>query len=362
MTRPVPRAVVNPRPRPDRVLAPPDERVQQFHRGLPGYRPTPLHCLDATAAALGVGSVYVKDESDRLGLPAFKILGASWAAAQALRRWPKTTTLLTASAGNHGRAVARAAGQRGLACRVYLPAETSESRAEAIRGEGAEVVRVDGDYGCAVAAAERAAAEGGTLIADMTDDAAAPSPAWVVEGYSTLFREAAEQAPRCFDLVLVGVGVGSLAAAAVRFAVHEQPGSRVVGVEPEAAACLAASLAAGRPVTVATPGTSMAGLNCATPSAAAWPTNRDGLAGTVTVGDPEAHAAMVSLAGFGLVIGDCGAATLAGLQRLVADDRCAALRAAVGLDRTTRVLCIAGEGPTDPAAYNQAIGRSSYRG
>lgn len=50
-----------------------------YHRSLPGYRPTPLVDIPGLAAALGVARVLVKDESDRLGLPAFKILGASWA-------------------------------------------------------------------------------------------------------------------------------------------------------------------------------------------------------------------------------------------------------------------------------------------
>ena len=95
----------------------------------------------------------------------------------------------------------------------------------------------------------------------------------------------------------------------------------------------------------------MAGLDCAEISATAWPSLRDGIAGMVTVADPEAHAAMRELAGAGLAIGDCGAAPLAGLRALATEDACAELRAAVGLGRRSRVLLIATEGATDPDAY-----------
>jgi diaminopropionate ammonia-lyase len=121
------------------------------------------------------------------------------------------------------------------------------------------------------------------------------------------------------------------------------------------AACLTASLEAGRPATVPTPGTTMAGLDCAEVSAAAWPVLRAGIHGTVTVDDAEVAAAMRELAAAGLAIGECGAAPLAALRRLVAEDGCEALRAAVGLGPRSRVLLVATEGPTDPVTYERAV-------
>ena len=299
--------------------------------------------LPALARDLGLAAVLVKDESDRLGLPAFKVLGASWAVERALRERPGVRTLVAASAGNHGRAVAHVARRRGLACRVFLPARSVAARREAIAGEGAEVVVVDGTYEEAVA---RAAAEGArpdTIeIADVGDSGPAR---WVIDGYATLFAEAAEQA--AFDLLIVPVGVGSLAAAAARFAA--QAGVAVVGVEPARAACLTASLAAGEPTAVPTPGTTMAGLDCAEVSGAAWPSLRDGMHGMVTVDDAEAHAAMRELAAAGLTIGESGAAPLAGLRALVEDARCSALREHVGLGGDSRVLLVATEGLTGDA-------------
>src|SRR5689334_9194556 len=151
----------------------------------------------------------------------------------------------------------------------------------------------------------------------------------MIEGYSTLFRELAEQAGGALDVLIVPIGVGSLAAAAVQGAA----GARVIGVEPVTAACVTESLRAGEPVDVPTPGTTMAGLDCARPSAVAWPILRDGLYGTVTVTDDQAAAAIRGLATHGLAIGESGAAPLAALHLLDLDD-------------DERVALIASEGPT----------------
>ena len=134
------------------------------------------------------------------------------------------TSIWAASEGNHGRAVARAAAQRGLAARIFLPAATSEARAAAIAGEGAEVVRVAGVYEDAVAAAAAGDREpGAATLADVAYDEADPVARWVSDGYSTIFAEAAEQADAPFDVVLCQIGVGSFASAAIRFACHQEP-------------------------------------------------------------------------------------------------------------------------------------------
>jgi diaminopropionate ammonia-lyase len=308
------------------AVPPPSGEARAFHASLPGYAPTPVH-------ELGDG-VLLKDESSRLGLPAFKVLGASWAIERAVRERPGLKTLVAASAGNHGRAVAHEAARRGLACRIFLPERSVAARRDAIAAEGAEIV-VGGSYEEALALAAAAGAEPDAAeIADSGDSRPAHD---VIDGYQTLFAEAAEQAD--FDTVLVPVGVGSLAAAAARFGAAA--GATVIGVEPETAACLTASLAAGEPVSVPTPGSSMAGLDCGEVSAAAWPSLRAGVHGTVTVSDPEAHTAMRELAGAGLAIGDCGAAGLAALRK-------------AGIDG--RVLLIATEGVTDPDSYGRTVG------
>jgi diaminopropionate ammonia-lyase len=344
---PVP-ALANPAANPSAV-PPPSPDAAAFHAALPGYAPTPLRDLGALASELGLGTVALKDESSRLGLPAFKVLGAAWAVERALREQPGLHTLVAASAGNHGRAVAHVAAARGLRARILLPARAAAARREATAAEGAEVVVVDGDYEDAVALAAAAGAEPGTL--ELADVGAAGPASWVIDGYATLFAETAAQGS--FDLILVPVGVGSLAAAAARFGAAT--GTQVIGVEPVTAACLTASLAAGEPTTVPTPGTAMAGLDCAAVSAAAWPSLRAGIHGTVTVTDAEVRAAMRELAAARLAIGDCGAAPLAALRALAGDPRAAGLRDAVALGPRTRVLLIATEGPTDPEGYRAAV-------
>jgi diaminopropionate ammonia-lyase len=351
-----PRAVVNRNLDLSQIPPSAGPEVTEFHQQLPGYHMTPLRRLDGLASTLGLGGVYVKDESDRFGLPAFKILGASWSVEQTLRVHPETRVVVAASTGNHGRAVARAAAQRSLACRIYLPAATSQIRAALISAEGAQVTRVDGDYDAAVAEAQLSAERAATaLIADTATEEVSQSATWVVDGYSTLFREIAAQTPVAFDLVIIPAGVGSFAAAAIRWVTHQHSTAAVVAVEPVTAACLTASLQAGEMVTVPTPGTTMAGLDCGTPSANAWSTLRSGLTGTITIADSETHQSMRALAREGLTIGDCGAATLAALGELALGDACNDLRAVIHLSESANILCVATEGASDPTAYKCTV-------
>ena len=294
--------------------------AREFHRTLPGYAPTPLVELPGLAAELGVGRVLVKDESARLGLPAFKVLGASWACRQVQARTPGVD-LVAATDGNHGRAVARMAGHFGVGATVFVPAVMLPETADRIAGEGATVVRVDGNYDEAVRRAAAFADErpGRALVQDTAWEGYTDVPAWIVEGYSTLLQEVDEQLGPV-DLVAVPVGVGSLAEAVVRH--YRQDGGlrpRVLSVEPDTAACVLASLHQQRPVTVPTAETVMAGLNCGTVSGSAWPVLRDGLDAAVAVTDDDALRAVDDLGALGVWSGPCGAATLAGVRAVLTD-------------------------------------------
>lgn len=290
--------------------------VRSFHSSLPGYAPTPLVELPAVAAELGVGRVLVKDESTRLGLSAFKVLGASWACKQVLDRQPGAV-LVTATDGNHGRAVARMAAWFDTTATVFVPDVMPREAADLIASEGAEVVRTAGDYDRTVrAAAEHAnAAEGRALVQDTAWPGYDEVPAWIVEGYETLLEEIDEALGRAPDLVVVPVGVGSLAQSVVTH--YRRPGSAhpsVLSVEPDSAACVLASLSQGRPSSVETADTVMAGLNCGTISSAAWPVLRHGCDAAVAVTDEQALRASADLDALGVSSGACGAATLAGAR------------------------------------------------
>jgi diaminopropionate ammonia-lyase len=313
--------------------------VRSFHRSLPGYRETPLVPLPRLAEELGVRAVLVKDESSRLGLPAFKMLGASWAVFRALAErcdpepapdlealrtalaGSSPVRLITATDGNHGRAVARMGALLDLPVTVVVPRGVSETAVALIGGEGCEVQVLDLSYDDAVRhAADLAAADpSGLLVQDTSWPGYEDVPQWIVDGYATLFSEAAEQAEEMglrFDAMFVPVGVGSLAHAAVQFAATRPAPCDVVAVEPDTAACVQASLAAGELTSVDTATTVMAGLNCGTPSYLAWPDLAAGLSGCVTVTDDQAAAAMDELAAAGVDSGACGAASLAALRTL----------------------------------------------
>lgn len=317
--------------------------MRDFHRSLPGYAVTPLVELPELAAELGVGRVLVKDESSRLGLPAFKVLGASWACHQLLLRQPGAE-LVTATDGNHGRAVARMAKHFRVAATVFVPDVMLPETAAAIEAEGARVFRLQVGYDDAVRAAAAYAAEsdGRALVQDTAWDGYTEVPAWIVDGYRTLLEEVDEQLGSAPDLVAVPVGVGSLAEAVVRH--HRRPDAphpTVLSVEPDTAACVLASVIANEPVTVPTGSTVMAGLNCGTISSTAWPVLRGGCDAAVAVNDDEARRAVADLGMLGLSSGPSGAATLAGVRVALADP---AHRAALDLRRDAVVVLLSTEG------------------
>jgi diaminopropionate ammonia-lyase len=319
--------------------APPDPAASAFHAGLPGYRPTKLTELPALAEELGVGRVFVKDESTRLGLPAFKVLGASWGVAQvlaasstpaevaALRRAAADhpVELVTATDGNHGRAVAWMGRLLGLKARVFVPRVVPAEASAAIAAEGATVTVVDGPYDRSVelAAAHAAAGQRRALVQDTAWPGYERVPGWIVEGYGTLLREVdaqlAEHGLPGPDLVGVPVGVGSLAQAVVAH-YRSRPPRRgtsppaVLSVEPDTAACLLASLHNGASWSVPTADTVMVGLNCGTPSSLAWPVLAAGLDAATAVPDRAAVRAAADLGRLGVPAGPCGAAPLAGAR------------------------------------------------
>jgi diaminopropionate ammonia-lyase len=317
-----------------------------FHQAQPGYRPSRLVEAPELAASLAVGRVLVKDESDRFGLPAFKILGVSWAVERALSDGAAgVTALVAATDGNHGRAVARGAAQRGLAARIFVAAGVHPAAVAAISGEGATVTTVpdsyDGTIAAAIADVER---NGGLLVQDTAWPGYEQLPAWIVEGYATMFLEIDEQLGGTGpDLLVVPVGVGSLAQAAIghyrRAGMGNPPG--LLSVEPDGAACVLRSLQRDELVTVATSPTVMTGLNCGTPSAAAWPYLRQGLDAAVAVPDSAATTAVAELAAAGVPSGPCGAATLAGARLALGDPE---HRDHLGIGATSTVVLLSTEG------------------
>lgn len=362
------------------------ERVRGFHRSLPGFAPTPLLALPGLARSLGVAAVYVKDEGHRLGLQAFKALGASYAVAsylgralglkelsyQALRQGlaqrPELArlSLVSATDGNHGRGLAWVAAQLGLPCRIYLPQGTAAERVAAVQELGAEAVLYPGNYDqCVAAAAAAAAALGGLLVQDTAWPGYEELPLAIMQGYSTMAAEALEDlGGRWPSHVFLQAGVGSMAAAVTACLVQEAarrglPLPCLVLVEPLQAACLYATAQAGDGLLHQVEGSlasMMAGLCCGLPSSLAWQLLAPYVRAYGAMGDGWAARAMVRLArpmagDEALEAGESGAAGLGCALALLQAPALAPERERLGLGGRSSILCFSTEGATDRANY-----------
>jgi diaminopropionate ammonia-lyase len=350
-------------------------RRRSFHQLLPEFAATPLHASTALADFVGVESVLVKDERCRLGLPSFKILGASWAAvrslqARGLKGIPTIGSIrafaadneplvfVTATDGNHGRAVAHIARVFGAEAMILLPSAISHARADSIREEGAVVVRISGSYEDAVEAAQKLTdlSANAVLVADTSSDSDEGPGDWVIEGYTTIFEELEEQleahpsVTAAETLIAIPAGVGALAAACIRHVANSPllAQSRLITVEPDSAACVKAAVERGEPVRLANAHTSvMATLNAGQVSTAAWPYLATGLEAAVSVSDDQLVEALRALARHDLDCGESGAASIAGARAFVA-----------GLPKSRsprRVIALLTEGVTDPDLHRRLL-------
>lgn len=348
--------------------------MRAFFAARPQLQPTPTHAMPALAEHLGIGALSVKDETSRFGLNAFKLLGGRFAietliAEGAIR---PGDTVVCASEGNHGRAVARAAREAGCPSRVYMAGDAAASRVEAIAGEGAAVVRVEGSYDDAVRVMRHdAAAHGWTIVSDTSWEGYERIPRLIMLGYTRMIDEILQPAlsegrghgssrVEGFDSVFVQGGVGGLLCGVASACAFRFPDGRpsVVCVEPSQAACLMASARAGRPVAVAGPlETRLAGLRNREVSPLAFDAVQPIVDAYLAIDDAWAFAAMRRLATpLGqdprVAAGASGSAALGGLLALFGDSALTSTREELGLDRGSRVLAIVSEGVTDPSLWD----------
>ncbi|HEV7455421.1 MAG TPA: diaminopropionate ammonia-lyase [Roseococcus sp.] len=335
----------------------------------PGYAPTPLHAIPAE----GVASLHYKDESQRFGLRSFKALGGAYAVARLLgqelaRRGTANNangaalesgqyahateqiTVTCATDGNHGRSVAWGAQRFGARCVIFVHENVSQGRRDAIAAFGAEVREVPGNYDDSVRAAQRAADENGWfVISDTSYPGYTEPPRDVMQGYRLMAEEALAQMPAPPTHVFVPGGVGGVAAAVSVQLRHQAPGARLVVAEPEEAACLLESAAAGemRAVTGALD-TIMAGLACGEPSLLAWQELERAAFAFMAVPDSAVPPAMRALHARGIEAGESAVAGLIAFESAMAD---VSARAMLGLGPESRVLVFGTEGATDPELY-----------
>ncbi|MEG6584667.1 diaminopropionate ammonia-lyase [Dendrosporobacter sp. 1207_IL3150] len=363
------------------------KKVQEFHKSFPQYNPTPLYTLPCLARRLGVAGIYIKDESKRFGLNAFKVLGGSYAMARyiaeklqfdisdlpydvlispKIRELIGNLTFATTTDGNHGRGVAWTAKQLKQQANVYMPKGSSYERLQAIRNEGAIATITNFNYDDTVRlTAEQACKKGWVVVQDTAWGGYEDIPTWIMQGYGTLTAEAFEQL-ETFNVekpshIFMQAGVGSLAGSMQAYLTDlfkdERP--KVTIVESNQADCFYQSVLAGdgKPRNVGGDmKTIMAGLACGEPNSIGWNFLRDYSEVFVSCSDSIAARGMRVLGNPNgndqrIISGESGAVTLGLLYYLMTNKDSEKAKSALGLNADSTILLVSTEGNTDPEKY-----------
>ena len=368
------------------------KKVQAFHASFPVYKETPLAVLKETAGLLGIDNIYVKDESYRFGLNAFKVLGGSYAignylaqklgkaisempyerlVSEEVRKELGDITFVTATDGNHGRGVAWTAGQLRQRAVVYMPKGSAAERLENIRAEGAEASITDLNYDGAVRLANRQAQEKGwVMVQDTAWEGYEDIPQWIMQGYGTMGYEAYTQLPEKPTHIFLQAGVGSMAGAVAGFfaGVYGKDRPIITIVEPDKADCIfrTAKAADGRlHFVTGDMDTIMAGLACGEPCSIGWNVLKDYADYFISCPDYMAAQGMRILgnpaAGDSRVIaGESGAAAFGCVSEILRNPRYAQIKERLKLNKTSRVLFFNTEGDTDRENYRSIVWDGIY--
>lgn len=367
------------------------ESVRNFHMTLNEYKATPLVELNDLAKRLGVKNIFVKDESHRFGLNAFKALGATYAVAKLLceklnidineasfdyfmnaevHEVIKDMVFVTATDGNHGRGLAWAVNKLGCQSVVFMPKGSSKVRLRAIKDAGATASITDLNYDDAVRHALKYADEhGGIMVQDTAWEGYEKIPNWITQGYATMANESYEQLRlegcRRPTHIFLQAGVGSMAGAVLGYYanVFKEKCPNTIIVEPEKANCIykSALINDGKPHNVTGDlNTIMAGLACGEPNPITWEILRD--LGCAYVSCPDlvsAQGTRVLANPVGsdkrIIAGESGSVGIGLLSIILGDEGCISFRDDLGLDEHSIILCFNTEGDTDPYHYDQIV-------
>lgn len=364
------------------------EKALHFHSSIPGYKATPLHSLHSLAQYLGVNSVYVKDESERFGLNAFKSLGASYAIASfyseklnidlnsihfnelvKLVKNAPSTTFATATDGNHGKGVAWAASLFGQKAKVYMPKGSSPARLEAIKNLGADACITDLNYDDTVQmAADLSEKHHWVLVQDTAWEGYQQIPLSIMQGYTTIIAEIYKQNEDFFNRishVILQAGVGSFAASMAASLFNFKKGNKpkISIVEPESANCLyrSSQSTSGSPVRVyGDLATMMAGLACGEPNPFSWNILRTCSDDFFSCSDKISALGMRILGNPidpdpKIISGESGSVPIGLLHELTKNNAMERIRKKLELDQASNVLVINTEGNTDPENYRNIV-------
>ncbi|MTI67503.1 MAG: diaminopropionate ammonia-lyase [Firmicutes bacterium] len=370
--------------------------VRKFHSSIKGYQATPLVSLEGLSKRLGVSRIYVKDESYRFGLNAFKSLGGTFAIAKILceklgvnikdvnfeyfkseevNKKIKDMVFITATDGNHGRGVAWAASQLGCKSYVYMPKGSAKRRVDAISEAGAEVYVTDLNYDDAVRLANQKAEENDwCLVQDTAWEGYEEIPKWISQGYTTMANEAIDQMKldgvQKPTHVFLQAGVGAMAGGVLGYYVNKFKGDHPVTVivEPHEAACIYKSAMAGDGKARNVAGeldTIMAGLACGEPNTITWEVLRDFASGYVSCPDYVSANGMRILASpmdkdKKVISGESGSVGVGLLDLLMSKPESEELKKSLGLDENSIILFFNTEGDTDPKNYREIVHYGKY--
>jgi diaminopropionate ammonia-lyase len=366
------------------------ENACRFHQSIPGYNETPLANLSNLAAYFGVKGIYVKDESFRFDLNAFKVLGGSYAIAKYIagklgkdiadinydtlisdqtKQKLGDLTFYTATDGNHGRGVAWAANKLRQKSVVFMPRGSSQARLQSILNEGAQASITELSYDNAVRRASKKASEdpNGVVVQDTAWEGYEEIPGWIMQGYGTMAHEAYRQLKEAGvqrpTHIFIQAGVGSLAGSVVGYFANLFPDNPpvVTVVEPSAVDCLYVSNLAGKLVGIkGNLSTIMVGLACGEGNTIAWEILKNYVQYFVSAPDWVAARGMrvlaVPLKGDVKVIsGESGAVTAGLLFTLLRNVEYQDFREVLRLGPESTVLLFSTEGNTDPEKFRDVV-------
>ena len=369
------------------------KKIMQFHESFPVYAKTPLVDLPNLAETVGVEAIYVKDESYRFGLNAFKVLGGSYAIGNYIAKRmgmdiadlpyekmisPEVKkelgdiTFISATDGNHGRGVAWTATELRQKSIILMPKGSAKERLENIRAAGAESEITDFNYDDTVRLANKMAEENGyVMVQDTAWEGYEEIPTWIMQGYMTMAYEAYLQLQNTVPThIFIQAGVGSLAGAVIGFFSGVYQGKKPVMtvVEPDQAACIFETIKADDGVPHAITGdmaTIMAGLACGEPNTVSLQILRQYCDFCLSCPDYTAAQGMRILGNSlgsdqKIVAGESGASSFGAVMEILRNPDYAALKEELGLDEHSRILFFSSEGDTDKENYRRIVWDGIY--
>lgn len=367
--------------------------VKKYHGSFPNYDSTKLKKLDHLAKYLGISDFYIKDESSRFGLNAFKGLGGSYCIgkyigekcgiseeqltyekikSEEVRKKTEQLTFVTATDGNHGRGIAWTAHELGLKAVVYMPKGSAKERLKNIQKLGAQASITDLNYDDTVRFAAKCEKEKGwVLVQDTAWEGYEKIPTWIMQGYTTMALEAIEQLQGEKPThIFLQAGVGAMAGALTAFFAdyYQKEKPSIVIVESNKADCIYRTAKAddgGIHVVTGDMDTIMAGLACGEPCTVGWEMLRRYADYFVSIPDTIAAKGMRILGNplpgdEKVVSGESGAATTGFVAELMTKENLEHIRKEIGINEESKVLCFSTEGDTDKKNYRDIVWNGTY--